>query len=175
MTPTDDAMDAVLCSHWPAFSMQATLVRMWVRDAVRESITKWSTPTPAGEPVYQACFQNGFWQDCSKERYEYLKNPKLTSVEDWEIRILFTAPPVREPWQPIETAPKDEKYRDGSNAYSAHILVWYPGAMAPMRARWWQADSGINNFLADGGFALFPTHWMPLPPPPIGITKGATC
>ena len=69
-------------------------------------------------------------------------------------------------WQSIKTAPKDEIYRDGQSAYAEYILIWYPGTLAPLRARWWQADSGPNNFLADGGWAVFPTHWMPLPPPP---------
>ena len=69
-------------------------------------------------------------------------------------------------WQPIETAPKDEIYRDGQSAYAEYILIWYPGTLAPLRARWWQADSGPNNFLADGGWAVFPTHWVPLPAAP---------
>ena len=45
--PTDTELDAVLCKHWPAFSMQATLVRMWVRAAMRDAIAKWGTPQPA--------------------------------------------------------------------------------------------------------------------------------
>jgi hypothetical protein len=47
--PTDTELDAVLCKHWPAFSMQATLVRMWVRAAMRDAIAKWDTP-PAEQP-----------------------------------------------------------------------------------------------------------------------------
>jgi hypothetical protein len=65
--------------------------------AMRAAIEKWRTHTPAGEPVYQAQYKDGFWQDCSKERYEYLKNLKMRSVGDWEFRVLYTAPPVREP------------------------------------------------------------------------------
>lgn len=42
--PTDAELDAVLYKHWPAFSMQATLVRMWVRAAMRAAIVKWGTP-----------------------------------------------------------------------------------------------------------------------------------
>ena len=48
--PTDTELDAVLCKHWPAFSMQATLVRMWVRAAMRDAIAKWDTP-PAEQPA----------------------------------------------------------------------------------------------------------------------------
>lgn len=44
--PTDAELDAVLCKHWPAFSMQAVLVRMWLRDAMRAALAKWGTPQP---------------------------------------------------------------------------------------------------------------------------------
>ena len=46
----------------------------------------------AGEPVYQARYQKGFWQDSSRERWEYLQNPENTCAEDWETRILYTRP-----------------------------------------------------------------------------------
>ena len=49
--PTDDELDEVLCNQWPAFSMQATLVRMWVRQAMRDAIARWGQPSGAGEPV----------------------------------------------------------------------------------------------------------------------------
>ena len=48
----------------------------------------------AGEPVYQARYQKGFWQDSSRERCEYLQNPENTCAEDWETRILYTHPPT---------------------------------------------------------------------------------
>ena len=34
------------------------------------------------------------------------------------------------------------------------------------RARWWSHSDGTSNFLDDGGRACYPSHWMPLPPPP---------
>ena len=46
--PTDDELDKVLCNQWPAFSMQATLVRVWVRAAMRDALAKWGTPQPVG-------------------------------------------------------------------------------------------------------------------------------
>ncbi|MFS2049748.1 hypothetical protein ACEN9J_02790 [Variovorax sp. Varisp41] len=73
---------------------------------------------------------------------------------------------VAQGWQSIETAPKDELYRDGTNAYGEHILAWWPGTLKPARVRWWFSDSGASNFLADGGYAVFPTHWQPLPSAP---------
>ncbi len=51
MAPTDAEIDAVLCNHWPAFSMQATLVRMWLRDAMRASLDKWGQPAHSEEPA----------------------------------------------------------------------------------------------------------------------------
>ena len=53
-----------------------------------------SVAANAREPVYQARYQKGFWQDSSRERYEYLQNPKNTCAEDWETRILYTHPPT---------------------------------------------------------------------------------
>ena len=49
--PTDDELDEILCGQWPAFSMQATLVRMWVRQAMRDAITRLGQPAVASEPV----------------------------------------------------------------------------------------------------------------------------
>lgn len=50
--PTDAELDTVLCNQWPAFSMQATLVRVWVRAAMRDALAKWGTPQPvACEPL----------------------------------------------------------------------------------------------------------------------------
>lgn len=81
------------------------------------------------------------------------------------------SPPEGAGWRPIDTAPKDEVYRAGPNAYAEYILVWYPGAIAPIRACWWQSDSGRCNFLADGSYAVFPTVWMPLPAPPLPASE----
>ena len=50
-TPSDEELNSVLCHHWPAFSMQAVLVKMWLRDAMRAALAKWGTPQPvAREP-----------------------------------------------------------------------------------------------------------------------------
>lgn len=78
------------------------------------------------------------------------------------VRVLEAA----QAWQPIETAPRAELFRDGMHAYAKYILAWWPGATAPVRARWWQSDNGGSNFLADGGYAVLPTVWPPLPAPP---------
>ena len=70
-------------------------------------------------------------------------------------------------WQPIESAPKEIVVSYGKHDYGPYILV-YPVFGEPARARWWQTSigGGGSNFLLDGGNAVQPTHWMPLPAPP---------
>jgi hypothetical protein len=38
---------------------------------------------------------------------------------------------------------------------------WQPGAKPPKSGKWWPA-----NLDSEYGSQVFPTHWMPLPPPP---------
>lgn len=57
--PTDAELDSVLCHHWPAFSMQATLVRMWVRAAMRAAIIKWGTPSAEQQAAHK---DDGFYE-----------------------------------------------------------------------------------------------------------------
>ena len=58
----------------------------------RAALRSWGQPSGAGEVVYQASHKDGFWQDCSRERYEYLKALKISSSVDWTLRILYTTP-----------------------------------------------------------------------------------
>lgn len=54
-TPSDEEMNSVLCHHWPVFPMQAVLVQMWLRDAMRAALAKWGTPQPVlREPLTRA-------------------------------------------------------------------------------------------------------------------------
>lgn len=67
-------------------------------DFARAVLAKWGQPSGAGEAVYQASYKNGFWQDCSRERYEYLlKAPTISSSVDWTLRILYTTPQPTQP------------------------------------------------------------------------------
>ena len=118
------------------------------------------------ELVYQAHHKKGFWQDSSRERYEYLQNPENTCAEDWETRILYTHPPTAQAqWRrPIETAPKDGR----------RILV-HPAievADAWSKAHW----SAQNECWIVGGSpsGVLHTAWHPLPPPPTaeGVEHG---
>jgi hypothetical protein len=64
----------------------------------------------------------------------------------------YWTPEKNDPWQPIETAPKD----------GSVFLGYYDDWQCTMIY-----DRGNRMFLTDDGrnFA-YPTHWMPLPPPP---------
>ena len=75
----------------PSFSAEdmATASAQGFRDGVASI-----SANAESEPVYQARYQKGFWQDSSRERYEYLQNPENTCAEDWETRILYTRPPT---------------------------------------------------------------------------------
>jgi hypothetical protein len=56
-------------------------------------------------------------------------------------------------WQPIETAPKD----------GTSILGYYLNEMAVIR---WQKGWNEWHYAQPRGSNWWPTHWMPLPPPP---------
>lgn len=66
-------------------------------------------------------------------------------------------------WQPIETAPRDEAEILGYWAVTKvyRIIQWVEGVDAKGRvhADWCETESGM---LIDP-----PTHWQPLPPPPV--------
>ena len=62
-------------------------------------------------------------------------------------------------WQPIESAPKD----------GTDIILWLPWIGRVRTGRWtmhkrWSADFGVAYRLPLLGE---PTHWMPLPAPPV--------
>ncbi|MBR8657643.1 DUF551 domain-containing protein, partial [Achromobacter sp. Marseille-Q0513] len=67
-------------------------------------------------------------------------------------------------WQPIETAPKDSLIFDGLHHYGTKIIV-FDGSINTVR--WWRIeDDSASNFIDEGGRAIYPTHWMPLPEAP---------
>lgn len=75
-------------------------------------------------------------------------------------------------WQPIETAPRDDRVLLFVPAFGAWIASWWPGSWSYAREQW-----AIHSPFARGDKAIFgvdapqPTHWMPLPAPP---TSGAS-
>ena len=68
-------------------------------------------------------------------------------------------------WQPIETAPKDEfVLLAGPSGYTTIKTIFTTGRMCSdyHTGRW---IDHANDDLTDFGFR--PTHWMPLPKPPV--------
>jgi hypothetical protein len=70
-------------------------------------------------------------------------------------------------WQPIETAPKDE---------DVYILAMRAGAKVPFVAsydadyeNWFTFNGALENC---GGGNFLPTHWRPLPEPPVQSIVG---
>lgn len=128
LAPTDAEIDAVLCSNWPAFYRQATLVRMWLRDAVREAIAKCGQPAHSGEPVY--AFRRKGLDDfctCTEKRYAELSaKPNL-----FETRIFYTAPQpvVRKPLtdEQVEALITTVHFREGYELKASvrTCLAWY--------------------------------------------------
>lgn len=37
-TPSETEIDNLLCKHWPAYSMQAVLVKMWLREVAATTL-----------------------------------------------------------------------------------------------------------------------------------------
>ena len=76
---------------------------------------------------------------------------------------------VETPWQPIETAPRDDTeilvmYMH-IETQIVHVGFWLEGDECESPAGWWTyTHSEVSRELLDGWRA--PTHWMPLPPPP---------
>lgn len=67
-------------------------------------------------------------------------------------------------WLPIESAPKDSFIFDGLHHYGTKIIV-FDGSINT--ARWWRIEGdSASNFIDEGGRAIYPTHWMPLPAAP---------
>lgn len=77
-------------------------------------------------------------------------------------------------WRDIASAPKTIVRRDGHSGYSDYILA-FPVGGDVVRCRWWEWDGDPQacNFLADGGWAVHPTHWQPIPTPPSTLTNEA--
>lgn len=102
---------------------------------------------------------------------DYIKRITEQYRRSWIIHPIQNAIDLLQ-WQPIETAPKDQDIRwiNDGNEYARDILVWTCSSEV-VRARWWQhrnkdGDIDASNFIADGGNACHPTHWMPLPEAP---------
>ena len=86
-------------------------------------------------------------------------------------------------WQPIETAPKSttRPTRYGNEVQGEYFLAYCPDMKSPhtnpkaaMCVCWWEPhmDDGKGRWQGEGDFPLHPTHWMPLPEPPMRVGGG---
>jgi hypothetical protein len=69
-------------------------------------------------------------------------------------------------WRPISSAPKIDHAHD-AHEYTLRLLLAYPTSGGKMLV--WQGyryDGLWMTESANGYYAVKPTHWMPLPPPP---------
>ena len=67
-------------------------------------------------------------------------------------------------WQPIDTAPKDRPVILGTKNWAGGLQgIWVTGSITGHPAPGWYLSSGSHALCG----AWTPTHWMPLPPPPI--------
>jgi len=66
-------------------------------------------------------------------------------------------------WQPIETAPRDGTYFIG---FWPHMSGSFADHQGQYRTRWTGWGGGCWEGDALGRPVEYPTHWMPLPPPP---------
>lgn len=49
--PTDEELDALLCEHWPAFDTIRPLARLFLRNAMRAAVAKWSAAPQQAAPA----------------------------------------------------------------------------------------------------------------------------
>lgn len=65
-------------------------------------------------------------------------------------------------WQPIETAPKDGRRILVSEANYVDSI----GCAYWSYSKEWKEEGWYSSACCDDITMFFPTHWMPLPPPP---------
>jgi uncharacterized protein DUF551 len=80
-----------------------------------------------------------------------------------ENRAALSALPAPEPWQPIETAPKDGTDILTLSPNGVRVAKYSPFAFHPESWAWYIA---MDNSICSGGTYCHPTHWQPLPAAP---------
>lgn len=99
-------------------------------------------------PIYQWSNVNDVWTDCTYEMYGIMP--------DGFRRIVYALPvPQQSEWQDISTAPKDKNIL----LYGAKRLDYCVGRF--------QSGEWITESSHEWHLMYTPTHWMPLPLPPI--------
>jgi hypothetical protein len=69
-------------------------------------------------------------------------------------------------WQPIETAPKGGTLILVGSARDGYTTE---AQFDTEREEWWEVNTHWTDATGD---PLYPTHWMPLPAPPVGSVGG---
>lgn len=109
--------------------------------------------------------------------------PKDASVThaDRDVARLAIAALGENGWMPIESAPKDGKSilvhdNNAPGLPSGHADECWAGNTDV--ASWWQGENGGNgawicymSAVLDPKLHFYPTHWMPMPAPPVGGGK----
>jgi len=142
-------------------------------DETYSRLTKAHTVQQKGVPDQTALV----WRiDLSRaDMYRIIENNKLKSAQaerDTALRDLGT---LREElaakWQPIETAPKDGTEIIGRCDDSLSICSW-ESLDNPVAKHWGISGTWHRKAIASGKDlmgAFSPTHWMPLPQPPLDL------
>ena len=185
-TPSETEIDNLLCKHWPAYSMQAVLVKMWLREAIESAIAKWAAPQPQAGAVPQG------WKavpvNPTPEMWKAAKsvpdpNPPYPPHYGlvWDAMLAASPTPPAEQqapketlggvngWRDISAAPKDgsrfvatgHNYGLYSEDRHACVAQWFRGCW--MEASDWNETSELKYL----------THWMPLPSPPDDVAAPA--
>lgn len=83
-------------------------------------------------------------------------------------------------WRPIETAPKDGTsvllFINPVDGYD--LCGWQPTRHITIAIGWWDGDEWESSLMEEGtadtegyssalSITIMPTHWMPLPAPPV--------
>lgn len=94
----------------------------------------------------------------------------LDDIREIGLRAALTAA-LAEMWRPIEEAPKDgtvillSQSEDALCGYAPEVKPWKRIAIGRFVGFW---QIGVPNGHSCGGADDQFTHWMPLPPPPMG-------
>lgn len=113
----------------------------------REAFEKWADGEGYDRSKYTAPYEG-----------QYKSEQTACGYKAWQAAYESRTPPIPS-WQPIETAPKDDSLIIGCwMPKGKRKIVHYAGD----NTGWWSGDFQVHE----------PTHWMPLPQPPLSISEG---
>ncbi|WP_025859081.1 phage protein [Pseudomonas sp. CHM02] len=157
----------------PAENVQWVSVEAFNR--VSTELEELKAAQPQGEPV---CLVRSHGSDCWEEMSGESLEMCQAQPGEYEVRKLYAEQPapvavvMPDPWQPIETAPKDGTeiiLRKGDRVTSGAWIEWTKSE-AEFHSTGaylgnYEYDSGASWSSWDGGFCEDdePTHWQPLP------------